>query len=296
LAQGSRFSPDHRRWWRQLRGLLQAAAMGPANCKVHNDTRYTVTVKVFNYADSIRTIPKEEHTLSPNETAQCYALAHGSGLILGIGKTYLGCKNGGIASVSAIAWNGDGGFWHPQVRGELTMVRRALGQCIDEETRCRGKISPADRKVTCAKEAVSVAQERVKALQEERDNLAREKTSLEVAKNDHEKKQRVGSRLLQMLQSDRDSDSDGDDLPVAKRAKIECLGADIDSINSRIAEIDARLEDLPDLIAKAQQQMNQQENEVLECEKAFGRGGAPLETNVGRCINEVHGPDDSLAR
>ena len=60
--------------------------MGNANCTVRNDTNDEIKIFVFNYADGIRTWPRDEFWLKPGEERRAEAAAHGSGLIIATGK------------------------------------------------------------------------------------------------------------------------------------------------------------------------------------------------------------------
>jgi len=92
-------------------------AMGPANCKVENDTGSMQHIYVFNYADGLRTIPRSEHKIAPGHCIQVKALAHGSGLIIATGKgangSHMSCSNGSHNYVSALLKKGGNTWYKP---------------------------------------------------------------------------------------------------------------------------------------------------------------------------------------
>ena len=85
----------------------QVTAMGNANCTFVNDTGANVELKVYNYADRSRMIPRYTISVKPGQRVKCEAAAHGSGLILASvdpdgGDHHKECANGSTVKASQV--------------------------------------------------------------------------------------------------------------------------------------------------------------------------------------------------
>ena len=104
--------------------------MGNANGKVYNDTNETVKIYVFNYADGLRNIPRDEKSISPGETVDVEALPHGSGLIVATGRqdkgNHYALGNGRTVNVSTIQGSG-GNPWHGVTKGIAVTTTLVVG-------------------------------------------------------------------------------------------------------------------------------------------------------------------------
>lgn len=155
------------------------STMGPANAKIINDTDHHVTVCVYNYLDSIRTVPGSKHKLRPGASANCEAAAHGIGLIFGIGNVYITGENGSTKKVSSLLHHGNGGFWNSDVSAGVKQARQLKNQA---ETAVKDAIEKKNKSQQAADEArqqQQAAKTRWDDRVRERDHCNSEKTKYE---------------------------------------------------------------------------------------------------------------------
>jgi len=81
--------------------------MGPANCKVKNDTERDVFVRTYNAADHVFDSPCHEYWLSPGETKEMHASADARGLKVAWRNQYLWVDNGTELTVTNIRSSGE---------------------------------------------------------------------------------------------------------------------------------------------------------------------------------------------
>jgi hypothetical protein len=106
--------------------------MGNASATVHNDTNAEVKIHVFNYADALRTTPRQTHNIAPGCSVNVEASAHGSGLIVATdiskrGK-HIAVSNGSTLEVSRLMTDGDNNpFFNAALAGVIIANPIAFG-------------------------------------------------------------------------------------------------------------------------------------------------------------------------
>jgi hypothetical protein len=96
--------------------------MGNANCMLKNDTDQPQQIKVFNYADCIRTIPRYTTTIQPGVTQKAEAAAHFDGLIIQVKGLDKAIGNGRTVNIGSILNDGKRG--HDFLCGTVARVRQ----------------------------------------------------------------------------------------------------------------------------------------------------------------------------
>jgi len=156
--------------------------MGPANAKIINDTDHHVTVCVYNYLDSIRTVPGSKHKLRPGASANCKAAAHGIGLIFGIGNVYITGENGSTKKVSSLLHHGNGGFWNSDVSAGVKQARQWKNQA---ETAVKDAIEKKNKAQQAADEARQQQQAAARLMTEKEQQAAKTRWDDRVRERDH---------------------------------------------------------------------------------------------------------------